>query len=74
MTGRATGKRRVIIYWRLASSKIALRGTVMGRLSTRGGVRAKGASRIQLDFNYAGIRYRPTIAAAPTESNLQRAR
>jgi integrase len=46
----------------------------MGRLSTRGGVRAKGASRIQLDFNYAGIRYRPTIAAAPTESNLQRAR
>jgi integrase len=48
--------------------------TVMRRLSTRGGVRAKGANRIQLDFNYAGIRYRPTIAATPTESNLQRAR
>jgi len=38
------------------------------------GVRAKGTSRIQLDFNYAGTRYRPTISAAPTESNLQRAR
>ena len=34
----------------------------------------KGVSRIQLDFNYDGTRYRPTLAAAPTESNLQRAR
>ncbi len=41
---------------------------------SRTGVRAKGTSRIQLDFNYDGIRYRPTISAAPTESNLQRAR
>ena len=41
---------------------------------SRTGVRAKGTSRIQLDFNYAGTRYRPTISAAPTESNLQRAR
>jgi Arm domain-containing DNA-binding protein len=49
-------------------------GTVMGRLSTGGGVRAKGASRIQFDFNYAGTRYRPTIAAKPTEGNLKRAR
>jgi integrase len=40
---------------------------------SRTGVRAKGASRIQLDFNYAGTRYRPTISAAPTEANLQRA-
>jgi integrase len=36
-------------------------------------VRAKGTSRIQLDFNFAGVRYRPTISAAPTESNLRRA-
>jgi integrase len=42
--------------------------------SSRTGVRAKGTSRIQLDFNYAGTRYRPTTSAAPTESNLQRAR
>jgi integrase len=41
---------------------------------SRTGVRAKGTGRIQLDFNYRGTRYRPTIAAKPTESNLQRAR
>ena len=46
----------------------------MGRLPIRGGARPKGARRIQLDFNYAGMRYRPTIAAVPNESNLQRAR
>jgi integrase len=46
----------------------------MGRLSTPGGVRAKGASRIQFDFNYLGMRYRPTILTEPTERNLQRAR
>ena len=46
----------------------------MGRSPIRGGARPKGASRIQLDFNYAGMRYRPTIAAVPTEANLQRAR
>jgi hypothetical protein len=46
----------------------------MDRSSIRGGVRTKGASRIQLDFNYAGMRYRPTIAAVPTEANLRRAR
>lgn len=41
---------------------------------SRTGVREKGTSRIQLDFKYTGVRYRPTIAAAPTDSNLQRAR
>jgi integrase len=46
----------------------------MGRLSTRGGVRAKGTGRVQFDFNFHGTRYRPTIAAEPTEANLQRAR
>ena len=46
----------------------------MGRLPIPGGARPKGARRIQLDFNYAGMRYRPTIAAVPNESNLQRAR
>jgi integrase len=49
-------------------------GTVMGPLPTRGGVRAKGTGRVQFDFNFHGTRYRPTIAAEPTEANLQRAR
>jgi hypothetical protein len=30
---------------------------------SRTGVGAKGTSRIQLDFNYAGTRYRPTIGS-----------
>jgi hypothetical protein len=34
----------------------------------------EGTHRIQLGFNHAGLRYRPTITAAPAESNLQRAR
>jgi integrase len=46
----------------------------MGPLPTRGGVRAKGKGRVQFDFNFHGTRYRPTIAAEPTEANLQRAR
>ena len=46
----------------------------MGPLPTRGGVRAKGTGRVQFDFNFHGTRYRPTIAAEPTEANLQRAR
>jgi hypothetical protein len=46
----------------------------MGSLPTRGGVRAKGTGRVQFDFNFHGTRYRPTIVAEPTESNLQRAR
>ena len=43
-------------------------------ITDRFDVRSKGTSRIQLDFNYHGTRYRPTIAAKPSVSNLYRAR
>ena len=46
----------------------------MSRPSLTAGVRAKGANRIQFDFNFQGTRYRPTILARPTRGNLQRAR
>jgi integrase len=46
----------------------------MGRRSLSGGVLAKGSNRIQFDFEFAGIRYRPTIARIPSEANLRRAR
>ena len=46
----------------------------MGRKSVTGGVRAKGSDRIQFDFEFNGVRYRPTLARIPTEANLRRAR
>jgi integrase len=46
----------------------------MGRRSISGGVRAKGRDRIQFDFEFEGVRYRPTLARIPTEANLRRAR
>ena len=45
----------------------------MGRKSITGGVRAKG-NRIQLDFEFDGVRYRPTIECSPTPASLMRAR
>jgi integrase len=45
----------------------------VGRKSISGGVRAKG-SRIQFDFEFEGVRYRPTIESTPTPGNLLRAR
>ena len=46
----------------------------MGRRSITGGVRAKGADRIEFVFMYKGKRYRPSISRKPTEGNLRRAR
>ena len=46
----------------------------MGRKSINGGVSALGATRIQFDFEYQGVRYRPTLERVPTEANLRRAR
>ena len=46
----------------------------MGRRSISGRVRAKGRDRIQFDFEFEGVRYRPTLARIPTEANLRRAR
>jgi integrase len=39
-----------------------------------GGVTAKGKRRIQHDFMYEGVRYRPTLQHAPSEGNLRLAR
>jgi hypothetical protein len=46
----------------------------MGRKSLHGGVTALGSDRIQFDFEFEGVRYRPTLKRSPTEANLKRAR
>jgi integrase len=46
----------------------------MGRKSITGGVTIKDRNRIQFDFVFDGVRYRPTLVRAPTEANLRRAR
>jgi integrase len=45
----------------------------MGRKSKTGGAMA-GRERIQFDFKFGGVRYRPTLLRTPTETNLRRAR
>jgi hypothetical protein len=37
-------------------------------------VSALGGDRIQFDFEFDGVRYRPTLERSPTEANLKRAR
>ncbi len=46
----------------------------MGRKSISGGVSSLGSDRIQFDFEFDGVRYRPTLKRSPTEANLKRAR
>ncbi len=46
----------------------------MGRKSISGGVSPLGSDRIQFDFEFGGVRYRPTLRRRPTEANLKRAR
>ena len=46
----------------------------MVRRSITGGVTSAGTDRIQFDLRVNGRRLRPTLAWAPTEENLQRAR
>ena len=46
----------------------------MGRKSINRGVSPLGTNRIQFDFEFEGVRYRPTLERAPTEANLRRAR
>ena len=38
------------------------------------GVSAAPRGRIQFDFKFEGVRYRPTIKRPPSESNIRRAR
>jgi hypothetical protein len=45
----------------------------VGRRSLSSGVRAMGHRRIQFDFKFEGVRYRPTLLRVPSESNLRRA-
>jgi integrase len=45
----------------------------MGRKSDLSGVRAKGTDRIEFEFWYEGVRYRPTLKRVPNEGNLRRA-
>jgi hypothetical protein len=46
----------------------------MGRKSKTGGVTVAGRERIQFDFRFGGVRYRPTLLRTPSETNLRRAR
>lgn len=45
----------------------------MGRKSITSGVWALGSDCIQFDFEFDGVRYRPTLKRSPTEANLKRA-
>lgn len=45
----------------------------MGRKANLSGVQAKGPNRIQFDFKFKGVRYRPTLERIPNERNLRRA-
>ncbi len=46
----------------------------MGRQSLSGGITPAGRSRIQFTFALEGVRYRPTLLIAPTDTNLRCAR
>jgi Arm DNA-binding domain len=46
----------------------------MGSKWLTGGVSAAPQDRIQFDFKFEGVRYRPTIRRPPSEANLRRAR
>ena len=46
----------------------------MGTKWFTGGVAAASRERIQFDFMFGGIRYRPSIQRPPSEANLRRAR
>lgn len=46
----------------------------MGSKWFTGGVCAAQRGRIQFDFQFEGVRYRPTIRRPPSEANLRRAR
>lgn len=46
----------------------------MGSEWFTGGVVAAPSGRIQFDFTFNGIRYRPSIKRPPSEANLRRAR
>jgi Arm domain-containing DNA-binding protein len=46
----------------------------MGSKWFTGGVVAAPQGRIQFDFTFKGIRYRPSIKRPPSEANLRRAR
>jgi integrase len=46
----------------------------MGRKSKTRGVTVAGRGRIQFDFTFGGVRFRPTLLRTPTETNLRRAR
>ncbi len=46
----------------------------MGSKWFTGGVSAAQRGRIRFDFQFEGVRYRPTIRRPPSESNLRRAR
>lgn len=45
----------------------------MGRKANLSGVRAQGSNRIQFDFAFEGVRYRPSLERIPNEANLRRA-
>ena len=46
----------------------------MCRRPITGGVSAKGQQRIQFEFWFEGVRYRPTLLRTPSETNLRQAR
>src|SRR5476651_2147709 len=57
-----------------SQDELASLRNAVGRKSIHGGVIGLGSDRIQFDFEFDGVRYRPTLKRSPTEVNLKRAR
>src|SRR5476651_319453 len=57
-----------------SQDELASLRNAVGRKSIHGGVIGLGSDRIQFDFEFEGVRYRPTLKRSPTEANLKRAR
>jgi len=45
----------------------------MGKKADLSGIRACGSNRIQFDFVFANVRYRPSLQRIPNEGNMRRA-
>lgn len=50
------------------------RSSPHGQESLTGGVIAIGRNRVRFDFNFEGVRYRPSLPVVPRDANLRRAR
>jgi integrase len=65
---------RALELERIHAESLLTKGLYMGTKWFTGGVTAASRGRIQFDFMYEGVRYRPSVRRPPSEANLRRAR